>query len=964
LKDLEARYQILEKLGQGGMGDVYLAHDLTLDRKVALKFLSKEKRQDESSCNRILREAKAAASLDHPYICKVYEVGRTSEADFIVMEYLEGVTLRGKLIEGPLSVHDAIVYACEIAEALSHAHAKGVIHRDLKPANIMLTTAGHIKIMDFGLAKIIMATEDGKTPEISTSTYSTRNGSAVGTPMYMSPEQVLAKPVDGRSDIFTFGIVLYEMLTGIHPFSRPNMLETGHAILHENPPSLALRRQEYPELLLHILRKMLAKKPEQRYQSAHEIVTDLKELREPDPENWSGAHAFGKLHRRSAMIFVLLGVALLAMILTGYWLYWRPPPSESLLFEAKLVYSTSTEREARISPDGQWFSYLSYQDGKTKLFTRNMSAQDPVQRETTGDPVSHVWSSDGNTLACWIYQEGDKSRLDQMPALYKESPKPFLSLDELGDPAARTDLAKSSTRVLCWIGDRIYVQGENSIWTIDQKTKAVQLVLKKTVLGLKTTVSSMRGISIRSDEKKIAFEANDDIWMADLDGKNPVRLTTNTWREFSPCWIKRNNEWRIIYSSNQFGQLDLWEVAPNKPEPTQLATRGDEEIRVEDISQDGSKVLCLVIKDEANLYCYEAALNRSVPVTTGSLSDFSPTIAAGAKRLAFQRIKQKLIQGSRLLDTEIYSDYLEKLPLDNPQRILEGSYPRLSPDGRWLAYLVHKPKSNTLDKPKSSTIELRLHDFSTQKDSKISDGIRAVISDVPLEWLADVVWSADSSKLFFVEEGEGKRMVLKMRSLVAEAAGIPPNSTVMTGNAEEMIMNPRPTEDGKNLAYCVKSPGTPPKWEIRRRDLASGRELALLSESGFYRGLYCLGWKDQSVLAFLSYRLEGRGDPSSPLKILKIERPGLIQEVGQFERAYGDTARLDSGGQVLYLTVVENDISNITAFYPTSGKKQQLTYNQRADTTFSGLVTCASGRLFYSQQKHVSDIYLYKFDRK
>jgi len=962
--DLPARYQLLEKLGQGGMGEVYLAHDLTLDRKVALKFLSKEKRRDESSCNRILREAKAAAALDHPYICKVYEVGCTGEADFIVMEYLEGVTLRGKLIEGPLSVRDAIVYACEIAEALSHAHAKGVIHRDLKPANIMLTTAGHIKIMDFGLAKIIMATEDGKTPEISTSTYSTRTGSAVGTPMYMSPEQVLAKPVDGRSDIFTFGIVLYEMLTGIHPFSRSNMLETGHAILHENPPSLVLRRQEFPELLLHILRKMLAKKPEQRYQSAHEIVTDLKELREPDPESWSGTHAFGKVRRRSAMIFVLLGVALLAMILTGYWLYWRPPPSESLLFEAKLVYSTSTEREARISPDGQWFSYLSYQDGKTKLFTRNMSAQDPVQRETTGDPVSHVWSSDGNTLACWIYQEGDKSRLDQMPALYKESPKPFLSLDELEDPAARTDLATSSTRVLCWIGERIYVQGENSIWTIDQKTKAVQLVLKKTVLGLKTTVSSMRGISIRGDEKKIAFEANDDIWMADLDGKNPVRLTTNTWREFSPRWIRRNNEWRIIYSSNQEGQLDLWEVAPNKPEPTQKVTRGDEEIRVEDISQDGSKVLCLVIKDEANLYCYEAALNRSVPVTTGSLSDFSPTIAAGTKRLAFQRIKQKLIQGSRLLDTEIYSDYLEKLPLENPHRILEGSYPRLSPDGRWLAYLVHKPKSNTLDKPKSSTIELRLHDLSTQKDSKISDGIRAVISDVPLEWLADVVWSADSSKLFFVEEGEGKRMVLKVFSLVAEAVGTPQSSTVMTGNAEEMIMNPRPTEDGKTLAYCVKSPGTPPKWEIRCRDLASGRELTILSESGFYRGLNCLGWKDQSVLAFLSYRLEGRGDPSSPLKILKIERPGSIQEVGQFVRAYGDTARLDSGGQVIYLTVVENDISNITAFYPTSRKKQQLTDNLRADTTFSGLLTYASGRLFYSQQKHVSDIYLYKFDRK
>ncbi len=951
LKDLAARYQILEKLGQGGMGEVYLAHDLTLDRKVALKFLSKEKRQDESSCNRILREAKAAAALDHPYICKVFEVGRTGEADFIVMEYLEGVTLRGKLIEGPLSVHDAIVYACEIAEALSHAHAKGVIHRDLKPANIMLTTAGHVKIMDFGLAKIIMVSEDGKTAEISTSTYSTRTGSAVGTPMYMSPEQVLAKPVDGRSDIFTFGIVLYEMLTGIHPFSRSNMLETGHAILHENPPSLVLHRQEFPELLLHTLRKMLAKKPEQRYQSAHEIVTDLKELRDPDPENWSGTHAFGPLRRRSAMIFVLLGVALLAMILTGYWLYQRRQLPELLLLEEVLVDWTSNEIEARISPDGQWFSFLSHQDGKTKLYKRNMSAQMPEYVETTGDPVSHAWSRDGKMLACWIYQEGNKSRLEIMPALYKESPQPILSLDDFGDTAARLDLAPSTTQVLCWIDNRIYVQGKNSIWVIGQKTKAVKLVLK-------TAEPSMKDISIRSDEKKIAFEANDDIWVADLDGKNSARLTTNTWREFSPCWIRRNNEWSIIYSSNQYGQLDLWEVTPNKPDPKQLATRGDEEIRVEDISQDGSKVLCRVIKDEANLYCYETALNRSSPVTTGALSDFSPTIAVGAKRLAFQRIKQNLTQGSRLHDTEIYSGDLEKkLPLENPQRILEeGSSPRLSPDGRWLAYLVHRPKSNTL--------ELRLHHFSTQKDWKVSDGIWALISDVPLEWLADVVWSADSSKLFFVEMDDSKRMILKMCSLAAEVTGAPPSSTVVAVNPKEMIVNPKPTEDGKTLAYCVKSPGTPPKWEIRRRDLASGRELTLLSEPGSYVGLYCLGWQDESVLALRSDWPEARGDNSSRLQVLKIDGPGSIQEVGQFDRAYGQTARLDSGWRVLYLTVVENGNSNIMAFYPTSGKKQRLTDNQRADTTFSGLQTCAPGRLFYSQQKHVSDIYLYKFNRK
>ncbi len=205
-----SHYKIIEKLGQGGMGEVYLAEDSRLDRKVALKFLSEELEQDSTAKKRFLREAKSAAALDHPYICHIHEVGEVEGKSFISMEYVQGETLQDKLTQGPLPLNDALEKATEVAEALEEAHKQGIVHRDLKPSNIMLTPQGHVKVMDFGLAKRVTPVE-GQEQEITTAL--TKQGSTLGTVPYMSPEQVRGQEVDTRSDIFSFGVVLYEMLT-------------------------------------------------------------------------------------------------------------------------------------------------------------------------------------------------------------------------------------------------------------------------------------------------------------------------------------------------------------------------------------------------------------------------------------------------------------------------------------------------------------------------------------------------------------------------------------------------------------------------------------------------------------------------------------------------------------------------------------------------------------------------------
>jgi len=272
-----SHYRILEKIGDGGMGEVFLAEDTHLNRKVALKFLSEYLQRDDVAQKRFLREAQSAAALDHPYICKIYEVGEADGKNFIAMEYVKGQTLKERMLEGPVPLKQTLQIGMEIAEALEEAHKAGIAHRDLKPANIMRTSGGHVKLMDFGLAKKILD-EEGTEQDITSAL--TREGTTLGTLAYMSPEQLRGKKVDTRSDIFSFGIVLYELLSGIHPFRRPKQVDTTDAILREDPAPLSRYTEDTADLLQHTVEKMLEKNPDNRYQTVHEVRSNLKKLSE------------------------------------------------------------------------------------------------------------------------------------------------------------------------------------------------------------------------------------------------------------------------------------------------------------------------------------------------------------------------------------------------------------------------------------------------------------------------------------------------------------------------------------------------------------------------------------------------------------------------------------------------------------------------------------------------------------
>jgi Tol biopolymer transport system component len=402
-------YEILAPLGEGGMGEVYRARDTRLERTVAVKILPEQFSSDPIRKQRFEREAKTISKLNHPHICVLYDVGHQEGTDYLVMECVEGETLASRLAKGPLPLEHVLKFGMQTADALDKAHRSGVVHRDLKPGNIMLTATG-IKLLDFGLAKpsAALATAATLTAGAKQQSPMTEEGSVVGTFQYMSPEQVEGKELDGRSDLFSLGAVLYEMLTGKRAFEGKSQLSVASAILEKEPEPLSKIKPLTPPAFDHAIRRCLAKDPEGRWQAARDLSLELKWISEGGAQAGERATMGRTNWARAGWI---VSAALFLLLMASGTMWWRASHvrAPAMYFYSPLPFAAN---DVALSPDGKTLAMVAYspQANTYALWTYEVGGRKAAPLEGTAGASYPFWSPDGKFIG--FFADGKLKKIE------------------------------------------------------------------------------------------------------------------------------------------------------------------------------------------------------------------------------------------------------------------------------------------------------------------------------------------------------------------------------------------------------------------------------------------------------------------------------------------------------------------------------------------------------------------------
>jgi eukaryotic-like serine/threonine-protein kinase len=680
-------YKVLSLLGAGGMGEVYLAEDSRLGRKVALKFLPDQFTKDVERVGRFKREARAASALNHPNILTIYEIGQEQEHYFIATEYIEGHTLHQYVNQSKMQPRQAVDVAMQIASALSAAHAAGIVHRDIKPHNIMLRSDGYVKVLDFGLAKL---TERG-APDVFQTVLSARTdpGRVMGTINYMSPEQALGQQVDQRTDIFSLGVVLYEMLTGKVPFKGNSAAAVFDEILNKKPASISASNPEISLEFERIIKRALEKDREVRYQTASDMRAELKLLqRNLDPgatNSVSTAKVLARSRRKALgnlWSMAAIGLSLLAVIVFGAWFLaaqLKPkPPNWADAKAFKITDLAGTELFPNISPDGKAIIYVSRITGNYDIYAKRIGAKkaENLTENYKEDDTQPAYSFDGKRIAFRSSREGGGIFIMTETG---ESPKKLIGFGY--NPAWSPD----GKEIVCTensVETNTRTQSVSKMWIVNATTGESRILLDSDAVHA----------SWSPNNKRIAFWSMSegtqrDVRTISTQGGEPVPVTRDAAQDFNPVW---SPDGRYLYFiSNRKGTFALWRVEIDEEsgktlgEP-ELVPLPSARTAHASFSRDGKHMVFAQLSQTQNAerFTFDPLNEKLGPrdtATFGSTLVGSPSISPDGSLLAYTR------SGSGV-DSELY---VLKAGSSLPNQITENTgnnlIPRWSPDGRQIA---------------------------------------------------------------------------------------------------------------------------------------------------------------------------------------------------------------------------------------------------------------------------------------
>ncbi len=591
-----AHYELVRPIGRGGMGVVYAARDTKLDREVAMKVLPRDLAGREELRARFEREAKAVASLSHPNIVTVHSFESSNGDHFITMELVDGMRLSDLVAPGGIAIERFLDVALKVVEAVAAAHRQGITHRDLKPDNVMITRDGHVKVLDFGLAKLkegLRSDLQGPADEL------TREGKIMGTVAYLSPEQAEGKATDERTDVFALGIVFYEMLVGSRPFLGDSNVSVISSILKETPTPVTELKQSLPPQVARVIRRCLEKDPDRRYQHALDLRNDLEEIRDslgdavlasdtaPSASTVAAEPKSGVPWPAFAALLLLGGaIGVLAMSLVGGGRTSTSDPRADAVL-TQVTDLPGIETEPSISPEGRMIAYAGDADGNFDIYLQRIGGRNAqnLTENSPADDTSPAFSPDGERIA--FRSERDGGGIFVMGATGESVRR----LTEDGyDPVWCAD-----NKCIVYSTERIEDPSSrftvSQLWRVDTETGTNEMIFKGDAVQPHVSPNGHR----------IAYWAIDggarDIWTIAADGTDPRPVTQDPDTDWEPVWSPDGRY--LYYSSDRSGRMDLWRVAIDektgalrgKPEPV---TSGTEDAIYPSPSRDGSRIAHVV----------------------------------------------------------------------------------------------------------------------------------------------------------------------------------------------------------------------------------------------------------------------------------------------------------------------------------------------------------------------------------